>query len=125
MTNIPLKAGSSAIEQRLNNAQQFINNGDLAQAETLLTSLAQENPSSAIVLQKLGAVLTMQGRNQEASQWFEKAIEGDPSFVPSYNGLAVSMLGQNKWKEAEDACKQGLKANQNFIPFKVLQNSCS
>lgn len=103
----------SVIEQ----AQQFITQGQLSAAEDILTKATQTNPQDAAAFQKLGVAVALQGRRTEAITLFEKAIEIKPDFALAYNGLALALSEESRLQKAEENCLKGLEADKNCLPL--------
>jgi tetratricopeptide (TPR) repeat protein len=56
-----------------------------------------------------GAFLNLQGRYAEAARELEKAIGDDRTYLPAYNDLARSEIGQGLWSAARATLNEGLK----------------
>jgi tetratricopeptide (TPR) repeat protein len=56
-----------------------------------------------------GAFLNLRGRSAEAARELAKAIAEDRTYLPAYNELARSEIGQGLWSAARDTLNAGLK----------------
>lgn len=77
-------AASQRISER---AQEAVDRGDLEQAKVELLQLVAQMPRSAEAHQRLGKVLHLQGRMNEAETCFLRANELDPDYVGALIGL--------------------------------------
>jgi len=68
-------------------AQAAIDRQDLEQARNELLQLVAQTPGSAEAHQRLGKVLQLQGRLNEAEACFRRALELDPDYVAALIGL--------------------------------------
>jgi tetratricopeptide (TPR) repeat protein len=68
-------------------AQEAIDRGDYKQARLELLRLANEAPTSAEAQQRLGMVLQLEGRLEEAEACFRAALQRDPDYVEALIGL--------------------------------------
>ncbi len=68
-------------------AQEAIDRGDYEQARLELLRLAREAPASAEAQQRLGMVLQLEGRLEEAEACFRAALQRDPDYVEALIGL--------------------------------------
>jgi tetratricopeptide (TPR) repeat protein len=68
-------------------AQEAIDRGDLEQAKLELLHLTAYTPRSAEAHQRLGRVLQLQGRLNEAEECFRRALELDADYVGALIGL--------------------------------------
>jgi tetratricopeptide (TPR) repeat protein len=73
--------------------------GDLERAAALFCKSVELLPDSGILLNSLGAVLGELGRHDEAIACFEKAMNVDPRYVPTYYNLAIGLYAHNRHRE--------------------------
>ena len=85
----PTAEQSARTQQISERAQAAIDRGDLEQAKTELLQLAAQIPGSAEIHQRLGKVLMLQGRLNEAESCFRRALQLDPDFVGALIGLGT------------------------------------
>ena len=67
--------------------------GRLAEAEASYRKAAKADPSSALICLELANLLALDGRPEDAREWYEKSISNDPRYVPArmYRGHAYLM----------------------------------
>src|SRR5262245_18050799 len=68
------------IQEISERAQVAIDRGDYAHARDDLAQLVNEQPDSPDALQRLGAVLMLEGRPAEAECYFHSALARDPEY---------------------------------------------
>jgi len=77
-------AGCVSSDMKLaNKGFAYIENGQLAAAETLLTEAVQANPNNPYALLNLGTVYQRTGRFDQAREMFEKVVALNPKEKPS------------------------------------------
>jgi tetratricopeptide (TPR) repeat protein len=89
-------------------------NGDFAAAVEILKSLAQENPSSAPVQQRLGHALLQNESLDEARLAFERVVQAAPKEPAGYVGLADVHLRQGDLQQAGELLRQALALDPNY-----------
>ncbi len=72
----------------------------------LLTGCGTKNEAAG--LHQTGAVAFMLNKDKAASVYFEKAIDSNPEYGPSYIMLGDCYLREGKYKEAVDVISKGL-----------------
>ena len=87
-----LSGSSPAVEDLLRSATGRIQNGDLKTAEGDLRKAVGLAPNDVAALAMLGGVLGMQGRLEESSGFFEKALRLDPANPDLRRNLAANQL---------------------------------
>ncbi len=75
------------IQQISEDAQGAIDRGDYERARVELLQLATQAPGSAEALQRLGGVLMLEGRFDDAAACFHSALKCDPDYVQALIGL--------------------------------------
>lgn len=90
---------------------------DYASAELLLKSLALEDPKNYQLLLDLGDVLRIRDKQEEAINYYEKAIKSLPKIESQhwvlFYALGISYESTDQWKKAEAAFRQSLELSQN------------
>ncbi|MCP4631837.1 MAG: DUF3808 domain-containing protein, partial [candidate division Zixibacteria bacterium] len=71
--------------------------------ELILDSLLKRYPNEKNALRILGSIKYNQGNNEEAIQYFEKALELDPNYKQVHNMLGFAYYGQGNFEKALDA----------------------
>jgi len=87
--NPPTAEQAARTQQISERAQAAIDRGDLEQARMELLQLVAQTPGSAEAHQRLGKVLQLQGRLNEAETCFRRALELDPDYVGALIGLGT------------------------------------
>jgi tetratricopeptide (TPR) repeat protein len=87
--------------------------GDLERAAVLFRRSVELLPDSGILLNSLGSVLGELGRRDEAIVCFEKAMNVDPRYVPTYYNLAIGLYPHDRHREIIGHL-EGLMGDGNF-----------
>ena len=85
----PTAQQAARTQQISERAQAAVDRGDLEQARMELLQLAAQVPGSAEAHQRLGKVLQLQGRLNEAETCFRRALQLDPDYVGALIGLGA------------------------------------
>jgi tetratricopeptide (TPR) repeat protein len=111
-------------ERQFQLALSHYNSGQFQAAARELQILVQRMPANFEVEELLGLVYSAQGKNQEATQHFEKAVRLQPNSEPARVNFAVSLasIGKNELAEAEfkkafQAGPENFGVNHNFGEF--------
>jgi tetratricopeptide (TPR) repeat protein len=88
----PSQNNSSSVGQLLQRAADLMQRGELKPAEAELRKAVDLAPRDAAALSMLGGVLGMQGRLEESSQFFKKALQLDPGNRDARRNLAVNQI---------------------------------
>ena len=92
-----------------------------AQAEGELRAILQQVPRNYAANELLGLVLTAEGRDTDATTFFEKAVRSSPASVPARENLAANYAKRQKNALAEMEFKTLLRLDpKNFD----LQHNC-
>jgi tetratricopeptide (TPR) repeat protein len=83
----PTQEQAGRAQQISERAQQALDHGDLEQAKMELLQLTTQTPRSAEAHLRLGKVLELQGRVNEAEACFRRALELDADYVGALIGL--------------------------------------
>ncbi len=85
----PTQEQAKSNQQVSERAQAAIDRGDPEQARLELLQLVAQAPRSAEAHQRLGKVLQLQGRLNEAEACFRRALDLDPDYVGALIGLGT------------------------------------
>lgn len=85
----------------LANASRFIRDGDLRNAETELRRAVDLVPDNPAYLARLGQVLGMQNRMQEAGRYYSRALKLAPDSVAIRRNLALTQWSRRLFSEAK------------------------
>jgi tetratricopeptide (TPR) repeat protein len=105
---VPTREESAQIQQLSEDAQEAIDHGDYERARVDLLQLATQAPESAEALQRLGGVLMLEHRVDEAIACFHSALKCDPDYV-----LALIGLGEAEAQRGD--CAGALKRFETAI----------
>jgi tetratricopeptide (TPR) repeat protein len=83
----PTREQAAQIQQISEDAQAAIDRGDYERARVELLQLASQAPGSAEALQRLGGVLMLEKRFDDAEACFRSALKCDPDYVQALIGL--------------------------------------
>ena len=78
---------------------------------TLLERTVQQSPDSPYVNGALGYVYFQQDRYDDALKFELRAVADDPRVWTSWMNLGAIYNAQQRWAQAEDACRRGLAVN--------------
>jgi tetratricopeptide (TPR) repeat protein len=81
-------------------SEAYLNKGDTAQAETVLTSLGSKFPNDKNVTLQLIDLYIKSGKNSEALKYIKVAKEVDPNNYSLYFAAGIIFLNQNKYDDA-------------------------
>jgi tetratricopeptide (TPR) repeat protein len=87
-------------QQYSERAQAALDRGDLELARTEMLQLVAHSPGSAEAHHRLGRVLELQGRLNEAEACFQRALELDPDYVGALIGLGTIEAAKGEPKAA-------------------------
>ncbi len=78
------------IEDAVDKALEFVENGNLAKGEELLTELLGKHPDLHMVQYGMGTVQAMKGNYEKSIIYFDKALEIFPYFIEAWFNRGVS-----------------------------------
>jgi tetratricopeptide (TPR) repeat protein len=94
------------------NFAQFLGErGDLAQATVEAQHVCELLPQRPAQYYDIGNLLIIQGRIDEAREYFSRALAIQNDFAPALNGLGQILANQSKAKEAAACFRRALRAN--------------
>ena len=95
-------------------ALALINQGQLQEAEAIYKRLIQQGIKSHLVFGNLGAICTMQGRNQEAITFLREALAIQPDFPDALGNLGIALKNQGDPDAAVASYRQALDLKPNY-----------
>lgn len=95
-------------ELHLANASRLIRDGDLRNAETELRRAVDLVPDNPAYLARLGQVLGMQNRMEEAGRYYGRALKLAPDSVAIRRNLALTQWSRRRFAEAKSNLEQVL-----------------
>ncbi len=102
---------SSAVDQFTQHAAELMQSGDLKTAETELGRALKLAPNNVAALSLLGGALGMQGRLEESTQVFEKALRLAPANQDLRRNLAANQVRLGRFAVAAANLQEILKTN--------------
>ena len=96
------------VEVHLANASRLIRDGDLRNAETELRRAVDLVPDSPTYLARLGQVLGMQNRMEEAASYYHRALTLAPDSAAIRRNLALTQWSRRRFAEAKANLEQVL-----------------
>ncbi|WP_321448853.1 tetratricopeptide repeat protein [uncultured Cohaesibacter sp.] len=82
--------------------------GALEDAQSLSRKMLSTHPDDKQALMTLGHVASQLGDHEQATIWFQQAIEGHPNFSQARTALATELFALKRNDEAEVLCKDVL-----------------
>ncbi len=95
-------------ETHLANASRFIRDGDLRNAETELRRAVELVPGNPSYLARLGQLLGMQNRMEEAARYYRRALKLAPDSAAIRRNLALTQWSRRRFAEAKANLEQVL-----------------
>lgn len=132
LASAALPADSSPADARaetyLANASRLIRDGDLRNAETELRRAVDLVPGNPTYLARLGQVLGMQNRMEEAARYYRRALKLAPDSLTIRRNLALTQWSRRRIAEAKANLEQVLARVPNdeltrFLLGMILVNS--
>lgn len=80
------------VDERFAQAEQALNQGDLAAGRSHLEAILKENPNDPHAANLLGNIALAQGELDKAKAYYNQALNADPLFAESHNNLGVLAL---------------------------------
>jgi tetratricopeptide (TPR) repeat protein len=99
---------------REHRADAWLEVGDLDRALNELDTLLQRDPADAMLLLKRGIVELQLGNAPAAGEWFQRAHRHAPGLALVYSLRAVSLMKQQRWKEALPLLDTALTLDPHF-----------
>lgn len=110
------KSSDAYYTVQLKKANNYMTMQDYDAAEILLKSMAYDMDSYQVYLD-LGDVLRMKNKNDEAIEYYERAIKklknADSSQWPLYYALGIAYEQDEQWGKAEKSFQKALELSQN------------
>jgi Flp pilus assembly protein TadD len=92
----------------------LVNNGNLAQAETLLTDLRKSAPDDPEAKHQLGMIYVRTGRSEAGQDLLRQAVEVRPNEPIYWNNLAAAYLSVEMSEQAADAARRAATINPRY-----------
>ena len=110
-----------SIKKDSNPPQHYVNDmiinyqgGKSIEAEKLAIYITQNYPDYQLAWRVLGALLGQKGKNNEANNANQKAVDLNPKDPDALNSLGLSLKNLGKFKEAETVYKKSLKIKPDY-----------
>ena len=89
-----------SMEDKLKQGEALFAEGNIEEAEKYFSSLLENDPTNAEILNNLGVIHHTRGNVQEAEGYFLKALEAKEDYLDSLLNLADLYQNDKRWKEA-------------------------
>jgi tetratricopeptide (TPR) repeat protein len=96
-----------------NSGVKALNNRDLNAAQTFFLKATALNPDQAIFFHNIAVAYQQIGQYVNAEEWYQKVINQDSTFAPSYEGLSRVYNQEGKPQLAEQTALAGLRVLQS------------
>ena len=103
----------------LEQATQLIEKGAYQEAEQLLITAIEGNPSNAKLYSKLGVVYLEQQNFTDAKEAFKTALKYDKNNDLIHNNLGLALFNQGRYVEAIEAYQRSIQLN-SIIPHRYI-----
>lgn len=105
-------------------------NGNSNTAQQMFKRSAALNPDRVVPYQNIADLYKEMGLDEQAIEWYQKAIERDMSFVPAYRGLSEMYNKNGDYIQAESVLLAGLnlefdyadKTVEKITEYEMLSN---
>jgi tetratricopeptide (TPR) repeat protein len=104
----------TAAEQLNQQAEVYLAQGKLDEAESVCLKAIQIQPNSADSYKNLGTTLQRKGKIKEAQQSYLKAIKINPNFAAAYANLGSLYGQQRQWEAAIASYQRAININPKF-----------
>ncbi|MCT7975657.1 tetratricopeptide repeat protein [Laspinema olomoucense] len=104
----------TAAEQLNQQAEVYLAQGKLDEAESVCLKAIQIQPNSAASYKNLGTALQRKGKIKEAQQSYLKAIKINPNFAAAYANLGSLYGQQGQWEAAIASYQRAININPKF-----------
>lgn len=105
---------SLTLEQAMQTALQFFQQGQWAQAENLYRQILQQHADNAEALNLLGVCRAQQGDDAQALHYVQQAVQKAPKDADYQNNLGNVYLQQERFVEAQECFVKALKSRSKF-----------
>ncbi|MCT7964993.1 tetratricopeptide repeat protein [Laspinema sp. D1] len=104
----------TAAEQLNQQAEVYLAQGKLDEAESVCLKAMQIQPNSAASYKNLGTALQRKGKIKEAQQSYLKALKINPNFAAAYANLGSLYGQQRQWEAAIASYQRAININPKF-----------
>jgi tetratricopeptide (TPR) repeat protein len=104
----------ATIQTVLEQAVEYHQAGDLAQAEQLYKEVLHADPHHAVALQLLGAVVRQSGNNELAIDYFRQALHLKPDYIEAHHNLGNALAQLGRLAEAGECYLQALRLKPDY-----------
>ena len=112
--NSPNSRQGNTVQHDTQQALAFINQGKLQEAEAIYKKLIQQGAGDHLAFGNLGAICTVQGRNQEATTFLRQALAIKTDFPDAWANLGIVLKRQGNLDAAVSSCRQALDLKPNY-----------
>jgi tetratricopeptide (TPR) repeat protein len=105
---------SIPFQHTLEQAMQYHQAGQLAQAEAMYRQVLQQQSTHADALHLLGLLAHQAGHSEAGAALIQQAINYNPKAAGYYSNLALVWLGLKNYQKAAEAARQALELQPDF-----------
>ncbi len=109
----------------INRSQIYLEQGDIHQAETLLTELINDQPDFAEAWNRRAVLYYTQERYQDALKDCQAAVKLNPVHFGAWHGLGVCYAALGDYRQAIQAFRKALDIQPYFIINQRLLLECT
>ena len=110
-----LQTQSVPVDQLLQDAGQFQQQGEFQQAIDCYQQALQAEPANTDIYNALGLTMLRLGENQMATQLFQTATALNPSSSPSFRNLGLALFAQDNRPLAIEALEKSVQLDRHNI----------
>ncbi|MFP4496842.1 MAG: tetratricopeptide repeat protein [Vulcanimicrobiota bacterium] len=103
------------IEQKIKEAYFNYTRGSLLEAELIYAEILRDDPDNFRALYSLGIIYQQQGIKDKAIEKFQRCIEINPDFAPSYNNLGWVYFTLGKYDKAQVLYMMAIKKDPGYL----------
>ncbi|MGE0449429.1 MAG: S-layer homology domain-containing protein [Vicinamibacterales bacterium] len=111
---IPLDLGATGVEMNHERAWQFLQAGDLRNAEREINAALRRDPDFYPTLTMSGYAALAKRETDEALDRFERVLALESNYVPAVAGKGLALQAANRNSEALDAYRQAVRLDPSL-----------
>ena len=103
------------IRARLQQALELLNRNELLAAEAALETVLAQGQENADALQLMGILRRMQGRAEDAEQFYRRSLAANPNLPQVHHNLGNLLRAQGRYAEAAERQRAALRLRPNYL----------
>lgn len=108
-----------SMDSLIEKADKFMDKKEYAEAEKVLISGLEVDPTNSKIYNKLGIIYLEQGVYSDAKESFKIALKYDKNNDLTYNNLGLALFNQGRYVEAIEAYQKSIQLN-SLIPHRYI-----